>query len=227
MSVEPVWCLLRIEPEDFSEIQQVFEDTVARAKSAGSLQKYLQRRERHARLLKKRLSEFPFFGVAQSVTLTEYLDDAELFLDAVDDLFYLPDHDHLLSLLFRQYTVSWDALIEMVVTRHRVATQILFGALGWQTANRLPGYFGNMVIAPQAVATVLTHVEEIFSEVNAEAFSKRARAIAVCGVVNEDRIADSLIPLLLSALKLASQEDCGFAAISHPHLGCLPMELEP
>ncbi|MBE9078861.1 hypothetical protein IQ241_16435 [Romeria aff. gracilis LEGE 07310] len=81
MSVEAVWCLFRIEPEDFAEIQQVFEDAVAQSESVGHRQKYLERRERHAHLLKQRLSAFPFYCLKGDIL--QILETAETAADGV------------------------------------------------------------------------------------------------------------------------------------------------
>jgi len=58
MSAEPVWCLFQVKPDDSSIVQQAFETAVGRSDIAATLQKYLQRRERHARLLKNSLMIF-------------------------------------------------------------------------------------------------------------------------------------------------------------------------
>ena len=87
---------------------------------------------------------------SSTVELSEYVDDAQLFLDALHNVFFLQGVDELFSMLHSSALPKPDPMIEMIVT-HRIApTQILFGALGWQHASRLPGYFGNMAIAPAA-----------------------------------------------------------------------------
>lgn len=220
MSAEPVWCLFQVKPDDSSIVQQAFETAVGRSDIAATLQKYLQRRERHARLLKKQLDDFPFFGNSQGVALADYVNDAQLFLDGVGDVFFLRGVNELFSILGKASTRKQDSMIEMVVTHRIAATQMLYGALGWQIGNRLPGHFGNMFIPPQEVSTTLTAVEAIFNEINIEEFFERACAIGGSGVGNGDKV-DGLLTLLPSTLKLVLKKGCGLAAISYPHLGSL------
>ena len=89
MSAEPVWCLLRVKPGDFSAVHAAFEKAVEQSNIIPQVQKYQQRRTRHARILGKQLDEFPFFGNRQAVELSEYVDDAQLFLDALQNVFFL------------------------------------------------------------------------------------------------------------------------------------------
>lgn len=221
MSAEPVWCLFQVKPDDSQILRQAFEAAVEQSSIATDLHRYLQRRERHARFLKRQLGDFPFFGNSQEVELNDYVNDAQLFLNGVGNIFFLRGANELFSMLRRADMGKQDALIRMAVT-HRIApTQVLYGALRWQMANRLPEYFGNMFVPPQEVAATLTCVESVFSEINAEDVLKRACAIGGSRVSNKQE-ANRLLFLLPSALKLVSRKGYGFIAISYPHLGSLP-----
>lgn len=209
MSAEPVWCLFQVEPNKSSIVKQYFDNFVEKNITA-NLQLYLQRRERYLLAMKMGIDELPIHS-----------DETWLSSDITYTLFFPQGTDDLLKSLYRGQALTQTSLSDHVVTQRFSASQILYGGLGLQRASRLPGYFGNMFIEPEAVEKTLGDVKALYGEISVEKFIERVNAIGRGGIDSNDSMI-TLFSLLPSTLKIAVDKGYGLLALNFPHLGTMP-----
>ncbi|BBD61554.1 hypothetical protein NIES2109_43820 [Nostoc sp. HK-01] len=229
MSADPVWCLFRIEPSDVLNVSQAFNQAVERSQIAYQLQDYLKIRTKISNQLPlQKLDEsniyFPDCLIErqqnpdvfdwEDLHQTYHLFSPKAFVEIFDNLFV--GDTPIISQRMSQ------AQLELIITNRVCATEMLWGALGWQHASKLPGYLGNMFVIPEDIATVLATIEKIFTEINTDEFIQGAKSIGFRGNCNEDD-AETIQSIILSCFRNVLQEGNGLLALSHPHIGIMPI----
>ncbi|MBD2592723.1 hypothetical protein H6G74_00065 [Nostoc spongiaeforme FACHB-130] len=228
MSADPVWCLFRIEPSDVLNVSQAFNQAVERSQIAYHLQDYLK--------IRTEIINQPPFQTLNEANI--YFPDCLIQRQQNSDVFDWEDLHQTYHLFFQKELVEiFDTLfvgdtpiisqrmsqsqLELIITNRVCATEMLWGGLGWQRANKLPGYLGNMFVKPENIANVLAIIEEVFAEISNDEFIQGAKSIGFRGNCNEDD-AEALQSIILSCFHTVLQEGNGLLALSHPHIGMMP-----
>jgi len=200
MSVDKGWLFFRVEPKESVACQNAFDQAIKQAQLEQKSKQFL-------------------------CTHKACLDrlDHDAFLDSYE-LLYPHAITSLADDIFieRDPIFTWDfdsCNFKFVITNRIGAAEVLCYAIGWGRARRLPGYFGNLFIPPQAIADVLDLVEEILAEVDIDEFMwKGAEAAIGCC----EHIVPELRSILPSALKTVLKEGNGLLALNYPDIGALP-----
>lgn len=227
MSVDPVWCLFRIKPSDMLNVKKLFDLAVEESQIIHKSQEFMQNRTR----------ESDDSQHANKDTFNRFIPRAFVNRQQKAQAFDWDDLHNAYHLFFPQPFVEMfdklfignppaisepmsEAQLGFVITNRVGATEILWGGLGWERGSRLPGYFGNMFVLPEDMASVLANIEEIFEEVDDAELIEGALAIGSRGNANED-VAKNIKSLFLSALHTVLKEGNGFLALSYPHMGSM------
>ncbi|MBE9210563.1 hypothetical protein IQ244_29485 [Nostoc sp. LEGE 06077] len=228
MSADPVWCLFRIELSDVINVSQAFNQAIKRSQIAYQLQDYLKIRT-------EILNQLPFQKLNES---NIYFPDCLIERQQNSDVFDWEDLHQTYHLFFpKTFVKIFDTLfvgttpiisqrmsqaqLELIITNRVCATEMLWGALGWKRASKLPGYLGNIFVLPEDVANVLAIIEEVFAEISADEFVQGAKSIGFRGNCNEDDL-ENLESIIMSCFRTVLQEGNGLLALSHPHIGIMP-----
>lgn len=206
MSVDLVWHFFRVSPDEASQIQEAFESAVKQSQIAEKAHAFFQSKEAEAKSDQQD-------GFDQDYEFLFDLFYPDAFLELYDDV-----ATGRLSLGEQQ---PRQALLEFVLTNRVGASVMFFYSLGWQAASKLPGYFGNMFVPPEAVAKTLAEVENVFREVDIEEFTKDAETLGSWGNCNED-VARDLASLLPNSLRTVLAEGNGLLALNYPDVGSIP-----
>lgn len=229
MSADPVWCWFRIEPSDVLNVSKAFNQAVERSQIASQLQNYL-------RIRTEILNQLPFQKLDES---NIYFPDCLIQRQQNSDVFDWEDLHQTYHLFFpKAFVEIFDTLfvgdtpiisqrmsqaqLALITTNRVCATEMLLGGLGWRRASKLPGYLGNMFVTPENIANILALIEEVFAEISADKFIQGAKSIGYRGNCNEDD-AETLQSIILSSFHTVLQEGNGLLALSHPHMGTLPI----
>ncbi|MBW4580615.1 MAG: hypothetical protein KME42_13710 [Tildeniella nuda ZEHNDER 1965/U140] len=205
MSADPAWFLFRVLPENASEARNAFEKAAQQARIPEKTREFLRNRALDPDLNPDNWSD----------------------LCLAYDLFYPEAFEAIVSNIFSNQ-VSFipkeardEAHLEAVITNRIGAAMMLWCGLGFERANRLPGAFGNMFVSPEAVASTLHQVEEIFGEVEPKTFIERADAILI-GTATGTDVAPQLLTILSSSLRSVLREGYGLLALNYGYIGALP-----
>jgi len=204
MSADPGWFLFRVLPENTSKAKKVFERAAQQSRVPEKTREFLRDR----------------------ATDPDYNPNDWSDLCLAYDLFYPDAFEAIVNDIFigRASFIPEEARdrahLEAVITNRVGAAMMLWCGLGFERANRLPGFFGNMFVSPEAVASTLQQVEEIFGEVDPKMFIARADAINICQT-NPDT-AQQLLTVLLSSLESILREGNGLLALNYSYIGALP-----
>ncbi|MEA5621144.1 hypothetical protein VB711_25395 [Cronbergia sp. UHCC 0137] len=227
MSADPVWCLFRVKSSDMLNVKILFDKAVDESQTVHKLDEFMQNKTRESNDFQYIKDTFNRFipGAFVNKQQNPQAFDWDI-LDEAYHLFFSKAFVEMFENLFitnpRVISESMsEAQLDFIITNRVGATEILWGGLGWERANRLPGYFGNMFLSPEDIATVLANIEKIFEEVDDTKFFERAQAIGARGNANED-VAKNIKSLFLSALNRAFKKGDGFLALSYPHIGSMP-----
>lgn len=205
MSADPAWFFFRVLPENASEARNVFEKAAQQACIPDKTREFL-----HNRALNSGLNPDDWSDLCLAYNLFY----PEAFEAIVNDIF-------LGRATFVPQEARDEAHLEAVITNRIGAAMMLWCGLGFERANRLPGFFGNMFISPEAIAITLQQVEEIFGEVEPKTFIERADAIVV-GTATGTDVAPQLLTILSSSLRSVLREGCGLLALNYGYIGALP-----
>ncbi|MBW4474858.1 MAG: hypothetical protein KME45_31440 [Stenomitos rutilans HA7619-LM2] len=206
MSTDFAWHFFRVLPSEEPKIHSAFESSVKQSQIDEKAQAFFQSKE----------------AESKSDQQDSFYEDYEFLFD----LFY-PDAfielygDIATGKLPLGKQQSEQAPLEFVLTNRVGASVMFFYSLGWQFISKLPGYFGNMFISPEAVAKTLVEVENVFREVDVEEFTRDAETLGAWGNANED-VARSLASLLPNSLRTVLAEGNGLLALNYPDVGSIP-----
>jgi hypothetical protein len=228
MSADPVWCLFRVKPSDTLNVKKVFDKAVDESQIVHKSQDFMQNRTRksddfqHAN--KDTFNRFIPGAFVNKQQKAQAFDWDDLH-DAYHLFFPRPFVEMFDNLFIANPPVISESMSEaqlgFIITNRVGAIEILWGGLGWARGSRLLGYFGNIFVLPEDIASVLANIEEIFEEVDDAEFIEGAQAIAARGNANED-VAKHIKSLFLSALHTVLKEGNGFLALNYPHMGSMP-----
>ncbi|BCL36494.1 hypothetical protein [Nostoc sp. MS1] len=228
MSADTVWCLFRVHSSDTVNVKTLFNKAIEQSQIVEKISEFNKNRTKESDdlqfLNRDIINHFipeAFVDKQQDIQAFDWdnLHDAyhlffpKAFVDMFDNLFKSNPPAISESML--------EAHLDFIITNRVGATEILWGGLGWERGNRLPGYLGNMFILPEDIPHSLTKIEKIFNEVEDKQFFERVRTIGARGNVNED-VAKNIRSLFLSALSKALKRGDGFLALSYPHMGSIP-----
>lgn len=230
MGIHPVWFLFKIEDKDMLQVKLAFDRAVKKSAISDNLRQFLQERTTEGIIFAG--EDYIFNSFCSETSIDKRFDNGEFNWIDLHKTYYLffpePFMELLTELFVRNPPILsksiQESIVEMIITNRVGATEMLWGGLGWKKANILPGYLGNMLVKTEEVESVLTTIEKIFEEVNYDEFIERAKCIGIRGNCNES-IAEILPFLILSALRKISEENKGFLALSHPHIGSIKPEI--
>lgn len=204
MSVDPAWFLLRVFAEDAQEAESVFEKAVLQSRIPEKAREFLQGRATQTDLDPDDWSDLCLaYDLFYPDALTQILDDI-----MTDQSSIMPGEE------------LEAAILEQEVTNRESATMVLWVGLGYKPASRLPGYFGNMFVPPEDVASALQRVEQLLGELSLAEFVKKAEAVYALGYAKT--FPQTLLLLLISSLRTVLREGDGLLALNYPHIGALP-----
>ncbi|MEM7579583.1 MAG: hypothetical protein ACFB02_02730 [Mastigocoleus sp.] len=226
MSANPVWYLFQLRTPVALYVKKLFDQAVNESQLVQTT----------SEILKNRITKEDNLNNLDKHTFNRFIPRAFIDKQQKPEVFDWDDLHNTYHLFFPQAFVKMfeylfvtnssaipKAIIELdfIITNRVGAAEILWGGLGWERGMRLPGFFGNIFILSEEVATVLENVEKIFEEVDHTEFIKGAQAIALRGNGNED-VAKDIKSLFLSALRTALKERNGFLALNYPAMGSIP-----
>ena len=203
MSVDPVWFLLRVTPEETPVVKHVFEEAMQQSHVPEKARAFLDNRTEDLYGWSNLCFAYDLF----------YPDSVIKILDDIvaDQSAIMPG-----EALER-------AILDYRTTDRESVTMILWIGLGSELASRLPGYFGNMFVPPEAVADVVQSVEQILEALNAAEFDYeldyQADVIAALGYYRT--FPQALLALLLSSLRTVLREGNGLLTLNYPHFGAI------
>ncbi|XGV95706.1 MAG: hypothetical protein ACAF41_23560 [Leptolyngbya sp. BL-A-14] len=204
MSVDPAWFLLRVFAEDAQEAESVFEKAVLQSRIPEKAREFLQNRATQTDLNPDDWSDLCLaYDLFYPDALIQILDDI-----ITDQSSIMPGEELEAATLAHQ------------LTNRESATMILWVGLGYKPASRLPGYFGNMFVPPEDVASALQKVEQLLGELSSAEFARRAETVYALGYYKT--FPQTLLSLLASSLRTVLREGNGLLALNYPCVGALP-----
>jgi hypothetical protein len=227
MSTQPAWCFLKIPTEDTPEIKKRFYDALEYSEIQVNASDFEREIRRKIKAINQEESVLSF---KDEDKLNFRMRDFDQFvfeeMNKSYNFFFSEAFDNLLENIFDPYktplSVMPNETIIDVLTSDRIgASQMLYAGLGWEKANQLPGFFGNMLVESFEISDILSEVEMIFASVDHRKFLKKAKLAGATGNLN-DYPAARLFDMLPAALKTSEIEECSLLTLNFSHAGCLP-----
>lgn len=194
MSVDLIWHFFRVSHDEAAKVQEAFERAVKQSQIAEKAQAFFQSK-----------------GAESEFDKTDSFDqDGEILFDLFYPHAFMELYDDIaIGRLLLSEQQSGQAPLGFILTNRVSASVMFFYSLGWRLASRLPGYFGNLFVSPEAIARTLAEVENIFREVDTEEFTKDAETLGAWGNCNED-VARILLLCCLMLSELLWQKGMDF-----------------
>ena len=228
MSIQPAWCFFKIPVRDTPEVKARFDEAIELSEIESKAHDFERRRREKRKSEEKGIPMSSEENLDKSNLLARNLDEfgAE-DIDATLDLFFSSALEDLVEAIADIHELPLsvmpsETIIDFLTADRIGASQMLFSGLGWEKANKLPGFFGNIFVDSFEVSNILVEVEMIFASVNYKRYLKKAKLLGARGNLN-DYSAALAFEILPSALGVAEREECSLLALNFSHSGGLPL----